>query len=147
LVHIGALAGSLSGRVSDASGVKSLQSADVEIVELQRRAQTGNDCLFRFGDVPDGAYTLRTQYVGAPAVETKVNVSGDTRDEDRYVEDFIQYDLSARFRLTPQFQLFAEVVNLGDQPYVAYRNVGGRKRLLQYEEYSWTSKAGFRYTF
>jgi hypothetical protein len=39
------------------------------------------------------------------------------------------------------------VVNLGDEPYVAYQNVDGRKRLLQYEEYSWTSKAGFRYTF
>lgn len=77
-----ALAGSLSGRVSDASGVKSLQSAEVEIVELKRRAQTGSDGLFRFGDVPDGSYTLRTQYVGAPAVETKVNVSGDTRGAD-----------------------------------------------------------------
>lgn len=72
---------------------------------------------------------------------------GDTRAEDRYVEDFIQYDVSARYRVTPQFQLFAEVVNLGDEPYVAYQNVDGRKRLLQYEEYSWTSKAGFRYTF
>jgi TonB-dependent receptor len=74
-----ALAGSLSGRVSDASGVKFLQSAEVEIVELQRRAQTGSDGLFRFGDVPDGAYTLRTHYVGAVAVETKVDVVGDTR--------------------------------------------------------------------
>ncbi|WP_217705142.1 TonB-dependent receptor [Peristeroidobacter soli] len=77
-----ALAGSLSGRVSDASGVKFLQSAEVEIVELQRRAPTGSDGLFRFGDVPDGTYTLRTQYVGAPAVETKVDVAGDTRSAD-----------------------------------------------------------------
>jgi TonB-dependent receptor len=77
-----ALAGSLSGRVSDASGVKSLQSAEVEIVELQRRAETGGDGSFRFGDVPNGSYTLRTQYVGADPVETKVDVAGDTRSED-----------------------------------------------------------------
>lgn len=77
-----AFASSLSGRVSDATGVKSLQSAEVAIIELKRRAETGSDGLFRFGDVPDGAYTLRTQYVGAVAVETKVNVSGDTRSED-----------------------------------------------------------------
>ncbi|WP_202626988.1 TonB-dependent receptor [Steroidobacter agaridevorans] len=77
-----ALAGSLSGRVSDASGVKSLRSAEVEIVELQRRAQTGNDGSFRFSDIPDGSYTLRTQYVGADPVEIKVNVAGDTRSED-----------------------------------------------------------------
>ncbi len=72
---------------------------------------------------------------------------GETREEDRYVEDFIQYDVSARYHVTPQFQLFAEFVNLGDEPYVAYQNLGGRKRLLQYEEYSWTAKTGFRYAF
>ncbi|MBL8271778.1 TonB-dependent receptor [Steroidobacter sp.] len=72
---------------------------------------------------------------------------GESRGEDRYVEDHIQYDLTARYRVTPQFQVFAEVVNLGDEPYVAYQDVGGRKRLLQYEEYSWTGKTGFRYTF
>lgn len=76
-VSSAALAGSLSGRV--AAGVKSLRSAEVEIVELQRRTQTGSDGLFRFGDVPDGMYTLRTHYVGALALETKVTVSGDTR--------------------------------------------------------------------
>jgi TonB-dependent receptor len=72
---------------------------------------------------------------------------GDTREEDRYVEDFIQYDMSVRYRVTPQLQVFTEFVNLGNEPYVAYQNFGGRKRLLQYEEYSWTSKLGFRYSF
>lgn len=76
------MAGTLSGRVSDASGVKSLQSAQVEIVELNRRAESGSDGSFRFADVPDGSYTLRTKYVGTPAVETKVNVAGDTRTSD-----------------------------------------------------------------
>jgi TonB-dependent receptor len=72
---------------------------------------------------------------------------GESVEEDRYVEDHIQFDLSAKYRVTPQFQVFAEFVNLGDEPYVAYQNLGGRKRLLQYEEYSWTGKTGFRYTF
>lgn len=72
---------------------------------------------------------------------------GETDTKDRYVADHIQFDLSAKYRLTPQFQVFAEFVNLGDEPYVAYQNLGGRKRLLQYEEYSWTGKTGFRYTF
>jgi outer membrane receptor for ferrienterochelin and colicin len=72
---------------------------------------------------------------------------GETAAEDRIVEDHIQYDLSARYRVTPQFQLFAEFVNLGDEPYVAYQNSFGRKRLLQYEEYSWTAKTGFKVNF
>lgn len=72
---------------------------------------------------------------------------GESADEDRFVEDHIQYDLSARYRVTSQFQVFAELVNLGDEPYVAYQNVAGGKRLLQYEEYSWTAKTGFRVSF
>lgn len=72
---------------------------------------------------------------------------GESAEEDRFVEDHIQFDLSARYRVTPQFQLFAEFVNLGDEPYVAYLNSAGRKRLLQYEEYSWTAKTGFRMSF
>jgi TonB-dependent receptor len=72
---------------------------------------------------------------------------GDDPENDRYVENHIQFDLSAKYRVTPQFQVFAEFVNLGDEPYVAYQNLGGRKRLLQYEEYSWTGKTGFRYRF
>jgi TonB-dependent receptor len=72
---------------------------------------------------------------------------GESAEEDRFVEDHIQYDLSARYRVTPQFQLFAELVNLGDEPYVAYVNSSGRKRLVQYEEYSWTAKTGFRVSF
>lgn len=72
---------------------------------------------------------------------------GESVEEDRFVEDHIQYDLSARYRVTPQFQVFAELVNLGDEPYVAYVNSSGRKRLLQYEEYSWTAKTGFRVSF
>lgn len=72
---------------------------------------------------------------------------GERADEDRFVESHIQYDLSARYRVTPQFQVFAELVNLGDEPYVAYQNLSGRKRLLQYEEYSWTAKTGVRFSF
>lgn len=72
---------------------------------------------------------------------------GGSYEEDRYVEDHIQYDLSIKYRLTPQFQVFAEFVNLGDEPYVAYQPGPGRKRLLQYEEYSWTGKMGFRVNF
>lgn len=79
--------------------------------------------------------------------DTYLDELGPSREEDRYVEDHIQYDFSAKYRLTEQFQLFAEFVNLGDEPYVAYQPGAGRKRLLQYEEYSWTGKMGFRMSF
>lgn len=72
---------------------------------------------------------------------------GGSAEEDRWVEDHVQYDLSVKYRATPQLQVFAEFVNLGDEPYVAYQRGPGQARLLQYEAYSWTAKTGFRYNF
>lgn len=77
-----AFAGSLSGRVSDHDGIRHLQSAVVQIVELGRQAETGPDGSYRFTDVPDGSYTLRTRYVGAAPAELRVSVAGDTRAAD-----------------------------------------------------------------
>jgi TonB-dependent receptor len=71
----------------------------------------------------------------------------DEPEEDRYVKDHVQYDLSAKFRISDNLQLFAEFINLGDEPYVAFQRGPGRDRLLQYEEYSWTGKVGFKASF
>jgi TonB-dependent receptor len=70
--------------------------------------------------------------------------------QNRWVKNHLQIDLSAKYRVTKQVQIFTEFVNLTDEPYVAYQK--GTKntmheRLLQYEEYSWTGKAGVRVTF
>ena len=74
-------AGELVGRVSDVSGVKSLQSAEIEIVGLGRRTQSGPDGRFRFADVPNGHFVLRANYVGADTVELNVDISGETSTE------------------------------------------------------------------
>jgi TonB-dependent receptor len=76
-----ASAGELVGRVSDASGVKSLRSAEIEIVELGRRTQSGPDGRFRFADVPNGHFVLRANYVGADPVELPIDIAGDTATE------------------------------------------------------------------
>jgi TonB-dependent receptor len=72
---------------------------------------------------------------------------GGSAEADRYVKPHFQVDLSAKYRLTPKVQLFAEVVNANDARYTAYQNGPGGQRLLQYEEYSWTSKFGVRVNF
>lgn len=76
-----ASAGELVGRVSDASGVKSLRSAEIEIVELGRRTQSGPDGRFRFADVPNGHFVLRANYVGADPVELPIDIGGDASTE------------------------------------------------------------------
>jgi TonB-dependent receptor len=71
----------------------------------------------------------------------------DEADQDRYVASHFQLDLSAKYKVTENVQLFGEWVNVTDEPYFAYQNFGGSRRLLQYEEYSWTAKFGVKATF
>jgi TonB-dependent receptor len=72
---------------------------------------------------------------------------GGDADEDRYVDDHQQVDITAKYRVIPSLQLIAELINITDEAYVAYRNGPSRQRLLQYEEYSFTAKVGLAATF
>jgi len=67
--------------------------------------------------------------------------------EDRYVRQHFQLDASARYRVTPSLQLFAEWVNMNNAKYVAYQPGPSTRRLLQYEEYGSTVKFGARANF
>lgn len=72
---------------------------------------------------------------------------GDDADEDRIVTDHFQVDVSAKYRVTKQVQLFVEWVNLFNEPYTAYQRGPLSRNLLQYEEYGWTAKFGAKATF
>lgn len=72
---------------------------------------------------------------------------GGSADDDRYTSNHFQLDLSARYWVTPKIQLFGDWINMTDEPYFAYQNLNGRRRLLQYEEYDWTIKGGVRVRF
>lgn len=73
-------------------------------------------------------------------------LAGDP-EEDRLVEDHLQYDLTVKYDVNDMFQVYTEFVNLSDEPYVAYQPGPNGPRLLQYEEYSWTGKLGVRARF
>ena len=70
-----AIAGTLTGSVVDDGGVRGLQGAQVEIVELGRTVAAGQDGIYRFVDVPAGTYTLRATYAGADESGTTVSVT------------------------------------------------------------------------
>ncbi len=72
---------------------------------------------------------------------------GDDVAEDRVVDNHFQLDLTAKFRVTKNVQLFYEWINLNNAKYFAYNTVGSRRNLLQYEEYSWTMKGGVKVNF
>jgi TonB-dependent receptor len=72
---------------------------------------------------------------------------GDDASEDRYVEDHLQWDMTASYAVTERVKVYAQFVNLNDEPYVAYQRGPDSNRLLQYEEYSWTGKLGIQASF
>lgn len=72
---------------------------------------------------------------------------GGKAEDDRYVDDHFQLDLSAKYRVAPGVRVFAEWINATNEPYFAYQNYAGAKRLLQYEEYNWTAKFGITASF
>ncbi len=72
---------------------------------------------------------------------------GDVAEEDRIVDNHFQLDLSAKYRLTDNVQIFYEWVNINNAKYYAYNTYGGRQNLLQYEEYNWTMKFGAKVNF
>jgi outer membrane receptor protein involved in Fe transport len=63
------------------------------------------------------------------------------------VKDHLQIDFTSKYRFNEHFQIFADFVNLNDEPYLAFQKGPGRDRLLQYETYSYTAKFGLRYTY
>jgi len=72
---------------------------------------------------------------------------GDEALEDRMIDNHFQLDLSAKYDVTKQVQLFYEWININNAKYFAYNNVGARQNLLQFEEYNWTMKFGARVKF
>ncbi len=70
-------AGAVTGIVSDATGTRTLQSAQLRIVELGRVAESDRDGSYRFPDVPAGTYTLESRYIGADTVSQKITVPAD----------------------------------------------------------------------
>lgn len=73
-------------------------------------------------------------------------LSGDA-EEDRYVEDHLQIDLTASYAINDNIRVFGQLINLNDEPYIAYQQGPLRDRLLQYEEYSWTGTIGIKASF
>ncbi len=65
--------------------------------------------------------------------------------EDRYVDDHLQWDFTAKYRINDSWLVYAEIANLGNEPEYYYS--GRETRLLQYDEFGTTSALGVQYNF
>jgi TonB-dependent receptor len=68
-------------------------------------------------------------------------------DEDRFVLEHSQLDLSAKYELNDNLQIFADLKNVTDEPYRAVTRPDGIDRIEQFEEYGWSSVFGLRWTY
>ena len=69
-------------------------------------------------------------------------------DLDEWVLEHDQLDLTAKYQVTDNGQVFLEAINILDEPFEAVlRTPEYGDRLLQYEEYSFTVNLGFRFNF
>jgi TonB-dependent receptor len=68
---------------------------------------------------------------------------GDAALYDRYTDDYMTMDLSARYSVNDQLELRGEVININSAP--EYYYFGNTSRLSQYDEYGPTVSFGFRY--
>ena len=73
-------------------------------------------------------------------------IRGDA-GEDRFVLEHTQLDLSAKFELSDNLQIFADLKNVTDEPYRAVTRPDGVDRIEQFEEYGWSSVFGLRWTY
>ncbi|MBN2704808.1 MAG: TonB-dependent receptor [Deltaproteobacteria bacterium] len=70
---------------------------------------------------------------------------GEESFEDRYIDDHFQLDLSTSYTFMEKFTLYANFINLTNEPLKAY--FGDSGRLSQFEEYGWSAQAGLKFNF
>ncbi|WP_256007219.1 TonB-dependent receptor [Pedobacter deserti] len=70
---------------------------------------------------------------------------GGSQDEDIYIKNRMQLDATAGYAITKQFRLFAEALNLTNQPLQAYQ--GNANQYIQREFYSYWSRFGLKFNF
>jgi TonB-dependent receptor len=66
------------------------------------------------------------------------------QQRDRWVDDFFQLDFNGSYKLTKQWELFGEILNITDAPFRVYFGRNGT-RLVQYEEYGVSANFGVRW--
>jgi len=74
-----------------------------------------------------------------------LNRIGASTVADVYVEDHTQFDLSTNYRITPRYTIYAEVLNLTNEPFSAVYNI--TNGLQKAEFYKWSANVGVKLNF
>lgn len=64
---------------------------------------------------------------------------------DRYTDSHNQWDLTAKYHVNDNWMVYAELINLNDEP--AFYYAGSKRRTLQYDEFGRTTVIGLQYVY
>jgi TonB-dependent receptor len=70
---------------------------------------------------------------------------GEEALEDEYIDDHFQMDLSTAYTFMDKYTVYANFINLNNEPLKAYFGESGQMR--QFEEYGWSARAGVKFKF
>lgn len=70
---------------------------------------------------------------------------GATAADDRFVDRFLQWDLTTSYKFNRHWEIYAEAINLTNEPFRVYFGNSNPKRLVQFEEYGWSTNFGLRW--
>ncbi|WP_411820189.1 TonB-dependent receptor [Hyphococcus formosus] len=90
------------------------------------------------------AATYRGEYLD------EISVTEDAAGNalDRIVDSHLQFDVSAKYRITDQLRTFIEFKNITNEPFQASIRPAGIGSLnAQFEEYGWSAKAGISFKY
>jgi TonB-dependent receptor len=74
---------------------------------------------------------------------TYLSEVGGNKDEDLYVKNRAQVDLSASYVINKRFRLFSEFLNITNQPFETYQ--GNKNTFVQREFYGWWARLGVKF--
>ena len=115
--------------------------ADGRVIPLPRQSDTVWNAVLGYDN---GPWDLRA------VVSTRSEYPDEIRggaDEDRWVLEHTQLDLSAKFEFNDTLQIFGDLKNVTDEPYRAVTRPDGINRVEQFEEYGWSAVFGVRVTY
>lgn len=73
---------------------------------------------------------------------------GSDSTQDFWIDDTAQLDLSTSYRLSPNWEVYAEFLNLTNEPFRVLQKGGPaprQSRFVQVEEYDWSANVGVRW--
>ncbi|MEM8988026.1 MAG: TonB-dependent receptor [Pseudomonadota bacterium] len=91
VITTAANATSISGQVTDTSGVAAIEGAIVTIAELDRNTSTDRFGEYSFTNLPEGEYTVTVSYIGADDVSQTVTISSNGADLNFVLGDNVAF--------------------------------------------------------